>query len=114
MAGNAPTPSPRRSLAVPRGGQAGAPGRRRPFSLPGLTPHAGRGPDTLPPGGVRGIPPRSFPRDCVGGWMPLRGTNSSFFQCFFLKKVSIMHEADYSSTPHIHVCMHACLVTQLC
>lgn len=35
--------------------------------------------------------------------MPLRGTNSSFFQCFFLKKVSIMHEADYSSTPHIHV-----------
>ena len=55
-------------------------GRRRPFSLHGLTPHAGRGPDTLPPGGVRAIPPRSFPRHCVGGWMVLRGTNSSFFQ----------------------------------
>lgn len=34
--------------------------------------------------------------------MALRGTNSSFFQCF-LKKVTVMHEADYSSTPHIHV-----------
>lgn len=75
-----PPPSPPRSLTVPPGGQAGAPGRRRPFSPPGLMPHAGPGRETQPPGGARGLPPRTSPRDCVGGWRALSSTNSSFFQ----------------------------------
>lgn len=76
--GERPTPTPLRSLAVPREVR---PGRRDAASA---SPYPA-GPACRPRPGHRtswwssGLPPRTSPRDCVSGWMALSGTNSSFF-----------------------------------
>lgn len=75
-----PRPHPARFPRSFSRGQAGAPGRRGLFSLPGLMPHAGRGRAAKPPGRARELPRCSSPRDCRGSWMAPSSTKFSFFQ----------------------------------
>lgn len=80
VAGNGPTPTLLRSLAVPsevktgRGDAASI----SPYQVdPPPSPYR-LIPDTEPPGGAQGLPQQSSLQDCVGGWMAL----SNNFQLF--------------------------------